>query len=310
MVLPLQSLRNNSGTINNSNGNTTEPHGYYRWYDYKTDKNSSLLKIHNGNVLGNASWGYYCVDYPSGIVKSDAGVMRITLPKNSEGEIIACDVSDYLDYSFANGIFIEPTINIRYLFNVRPAKEQADIIKNTTKPSQKLFYERNGDVTLNCRNDATTFTLRVNNRLPANDFFSPLTQKSITEEGTWGTTYVQGGNIRWFVVQNGNIIYAYTAGTNNAINARFFTFSKSQLTGVNYNEPFEIFAYVTSTTTTTGSSTWTTSAAATTQWKNLANKVPIVYNRCFFTPVTETVTMDGLPREHNRKRTYEHLFTR
>ena len=308
MVLPLYGMRNNNGVVNTSAGSTTEPHGYYRWYDYKTDKASSIVAINNGTALTKTSWGHFCYNYPEGIVKSDVGVMKITLPSTSTGEIIACDISDYLDYVFTGNVFKEPTVNIRYLFNVRPAKEQAEAIKAITKPNLKSFYEHNADVTLNCRHDSTKFSLRVENRLPANYFFYPLTQSSTSDAGTWASTYVQGQSIVWFVVQNNNIIYAYTAGTANAKNARFFTFTKKLLNSINYNEPFEVFAYLSNETST--ATTWNTATAAKAQWSSLANKVPIGYSKCSFKPNREAMTMDSLQMDINRKRTYEYLLTK
>ena len=40
MVLPLQDLRNSSGALTSTGGSPTEPHAYFRWYDYKTGKRS------------------------------------------------------------------------------------------------------------------------------------------------------------------------------------------------------------------------------------------------------------------------------
>ena len=308
MVLPLENIRNALGETTGDDGSDTEPRGYYRWYDYDADGRSNLTSIYSGTTLSSFDWGFACLDYPERYVKKDVAVLNFNAPSDFSGTTrIACDVSDYNDFSITSTGIKEPTINIRYIFNIRPAKDQADEIVSATTPANLSYYENNKRITFNCAADTTHFTLRFENRLPSNYFFYPYTQSSIGEGGSWGTSVLQAKSMVWFVRnKNGQIVYAYSAGTDNAKTARFLLFSKADFPGVGYNEYFEVFGYVSSDVT----SAFTASGVnnATTAWNALANKAPIAYNKCKFMPNRPTLTMGEINASY-RHRTYDYMTT-
>ena len=112
--------------------------GYYRWYDYQTGSNP----YYNANPSDQTTW----VTHPQGasINNSDGDTYGI-YSTNSEGgtipvirgwadgkaHIIACDISNYLDFRNAgtSDTIIEPTLSYRQLFHLRPAQEMADSFK-------------------------------------------------------------------------------------------------------------------------------------------------------------------------------------
>lgn len=112
--------------------------GYYRWYDYETGGNP----FYNANPSDQTTW----VTHPQGtsINYSDGDTYGI-YSTNSEGgtipvirgwadgkaHIIACDISNYLDFRNAgtSDTIIEPTLSFRQLFHLRPAQEMAERFK-------------------------------------------------------------------------------------------------------------------------------------------------------------------------------------
>ena len=112
--------------------------GYYRWYDYQTGSNP----YYNANPSDQTTW----VTHPEGasINYSDGDTYGI-YSTNSEGgtipvirgwadgkaHIIACDISNYLDFRNAgtSDTIIEPTLSYRQLFHLRPAQEMAERFK-------------------------------------------------------------------------------------------------------------------------------------------------------------------------------------
>lgn len=112
--------------------------GYYRWYDYQTGGNP----FYNANPSDQTTW----VTHPQGasINYSDGDTYGI-YSTNSEGgtipvirgwadgkaHIIACDISNYLDFRNAgtSDTIIEPTLSYRQLFHLRPAQEMAERFK-------------------------------------------------------------------------------------------------------------------------------------------------------------------------------------
>ena len=121
--------------------------GYYRWYDYQTGGNP----YYNANPSDQTTW----VTHPQGayINYSDGDTYGI-YSTNSEGgtipvirgwadgkaHIIACDVSNYIDYDLTRtDTIIEPTLSFRQLFHLRPAKEMAEKFKEAA--ANKAFLE-------------------------------------------------------------------------------------------------------------------------------------------------------------------------
>ena len=135
-------------------GNIQEP-GYYRWYAYQTDAASSHLdKTRYGKELkrlqdansdidrGLFAWGLS----HNPTFETVAAIDYVAPSADWEGESIACDASRYLDgidLSTKNMLH-EPTLSIRYIYNVYPAQKIADDIMNAIINSPEAVYETNG----------------------------------------------------------------------------------------------------------------------------------------------------------------------
>ena len=177
-----------------------EPKGYIRWYDYKTDMNSnSLVKWSpawgllkdvydaDGKNRGFFAWKNSTNSDGAGPNKKMQGV-QYKVPEDAasadwKGEEIACDVSKYTDFgpvvSGENQYFThEPTLQIRYIFHIRPAKAMADNIIKTTATDLRtadsdLTIEDNRRIVFGAMNEKAKMSIRVNYK-PSNYFFYAL----------------------------------------------------------------------------------------------------------------------------------------
>lgn len=182
-----------------------EPKGYIRWYDYKNDmahprlsvySNTNLDEVNdeNGNARGLFAWKNKTNSEPTGPSRNTVGV-KYTAPTDAndatwKGEEIACDVSKYTDFdSFEEGYFWnkklyfrrEPTLQIRYIFHIRPAKAMAENIVKTTSTDLRtadsdLTIEDNKRIVFGAKDENAKMSVRVNYK-PSNYFFYPLKPK-------------------------------------------------------------------------------------------------------------------------------------
>lgn len=178
-----------------------EPKGYIRWYDYNTDmanprlsvyNNTNLEKVNdeNGNARGLFSWKNKTNSEPFGPSRNSVGV-KYTAPTDAydatwKGEDVACDVSKYTDFgpvvSGNNQYFTnEPTLQIRYIFHIRPAKAMAENIVKTTSTDLRtadsdLTIEDNRRIVFGAKDANANMSVRVNYK-PSNYFFYPLRPK-------------------------------------------------------------------------------------------------------------------------------------
>jgi hypothetical protein len=117
--------------------------GYKRWYDYETQDDprynadaadrTDWSTVPQGHLMGaqddyGDTYGVYDID------QRDANTPVIKGWANGAAHIIACDVSNYKDYTFkpntTNPVEItEPTLSYRQLWHLRPASEIADAFK-------------------------------------------------------------------------------------------------------------------------------------------------------------------------------------
>ena len=188
----------------NSTDNTTllhdEPKGYIRWYDYKTDMQSNSLvrwspyqgflqevKDKDDKSRGYFGWKNKTNSENPGPTKKSHGVQYV-VPADAadsawEGEEIACDVSKYTDFdpvvSGENQYFThEPTLQIRYIFHIRPAKAMAENIIKTTSADLRtadsdLTIEDNRRIVFGAKDGDAKMSIRVNYK-PSNYFFYAL----------------------------------------------------------------------------------------------------------------------------------------
>ena len=177
-----------------------EPKGYIRWYDYKTDSLSKRLerwsprygylqevKDKDGKSRGFFGWKNKTNSENAGPNKKTHGVQYVP-PADAadsawEGDEIACDVSKYTDFdpvvSGVNQYFQrEPTLQIRYIFHIRPAKAMAENIVKTTSADLRtadsdLSIEDNRRIVFGAKDGDAKMSIRVNYK-PSNYFFYAL----------------------------------------------------------------------------------------------------------------------------------------
>lgn len=175
-----------------------EPKGYIRWYDYNTDMANPRLSVYNTTNLkevndnndkarGLFAWKNKTNSEPFGPNRNRVGV-KYTAPTDADdatwkGEDVACDVSKYTDFDpMVNGkdqyFTHEPTLQIRYIFHIRPAKAMAENIIKTTATDlltadSDLTIEDNRRIVFGAKDANAKMSVRINYK-PSNYFFYPL----------------------------------------------------------------------------------------------------------------------------------------
>lgn len=186
---------------NGSANRSDEPKGYIRWYDYNTDMSAANLSAYGtsslltpvvdaeGNKRGLFSWKTSTATEPNGPNHNTIGV-NYTAPAEADeltwkGEDIACDVSRYIDFGAVNPegttdqyFTHEPTLQIRYIFHIRPAKAMAENIINTTSVDirgkyEDITIEDNRQIVFGAKDVNSDINLKVNYKSSCY-FFYPL----------------------------------------------------------------------------------------------------------------------------------------
>ena len=169
-------------------GSDTEPLAFIRWYDWNTDAKSTYLTASGSeNKLIEKAWGHVAQMLTVKPTHKHVGV-TFTAPDDFASytsEItIVCDVSRYTDgfddsYTY---LLHEPTLSVRYIYHIHPAKEIATAIKskgesltaveNNLKAHEVTkLYEYNGKTVVSLNGDdgnngaSSMFSLRAS--LPA-----------------------------------------------------------------------------------------------------------------------------------------------
>ena len=200
LVLPFDKYEKEIGS-----GSPLEPQGYFRWYDFKTDKANDNLKpvtgtgastlLHNIKS-GGIDYGLFAFNLPQLPVSKNIGV-TYTAPTGASsegwvGEDIACDVSRYIDGLDATKTYLvhEPTLSIRYIFHIRSAKQLADNIMNTAigKNPQRAGYRTYEDgkyITVGMKDENSTLTLRLDLSDAKKYYFHPLADGIYENDGAF-----------------------------------------------------------------------------------------------------------------------------
>lgn len=206
-----------------SKGSDIEYAAYWRWYDNNTYRNNANVSKPSGSSLDNeyddengTSIGltYTATSYSPPTYKRNASVIY-TLPSNVDdwtGDDIAADVSRYTDNlgDVNSKYWSEPTLSMRYIFHVRPAKEIADKIKEAIM--NVGVYENHGSIAFPLKKDATTAegyshatknTLRLDMRGIGNYWFYPFASSNILNQPSpeqFSSTITQCKSISWVVL--------------------------------------------------------------------------------------------------------------
>ena len=135
LALPLEGWSDNDG----DDPSGTEPMGFYRWYDWKTDGHSEYLTKVGSMLNDPTEYGLICnwlgkrLGTANDKFRNLIGV-NFNAPNDfsrmNEEIVVACDVSRYMDGLDDSKQYLvhEPTLSIRYLFHILPAKTIADEI--------------------------------------------------------------------------------------------------------------------------------------------------------------------------------------
>ena len=199
LVLPFDKYENGIGS-----GSPLEPRGYFRWYDFKTDKANDNLSPVTGTgastllnhiVSGSNDYGLFAFNISQDPVSKNVGV-TYTAPAGASsdgwtGEDIACDVSRYIDGLDATKTYLvhEPTLSIRYIFHIRSAKKLADDIMNTAigKNLERAGYRTYEDgkyITVGMKDkSSSTVTLRLDLSDATKYYFHPLANGVYKQDG-------------------------------------------------------------------------------------------------------------------------------
>ncbi len=233
------------------NGTNLEPRGYFRWYNYDTDKASDQLEKYSAdgrlqrmNDAHGINKGLIAYGLSSGPNRNLVGV-RYTRPSDASwtGETIACDVSRYMDG--CNGTFDhEPTLSIRYIFHIMPAEKMADDIKKKlleTGKNRDYSYEDGKGVSAGVKDIYASMTLRLNQNDVTNYYFHPM-DSSYThhvfaedeahkiKETDFSDSVVQASYVQWRVYNSDRTQWAlYTHSSATGVTPRFFDLSLNKI---------------------------------------------------------------------------------
>lgn len=235
-------------------GADLEPRGYFRWYNYDTDKASAQLKVYSSYRSKLKSMkdsrgvdkGLIAYNLSSKPNRNLVGV-KYTRPSDASwiGETIACDVSRYVDG--CNGTFThEPTLSIRYIFHIMPAEKMADDIKQKlleTGKARDYSYEDGKGVSAGLKDASASMTLRLNQNDASNYYFHPMNNINThhvfaedeahqIKESDFSSQVVQASYVQWRVYNSERTQWIYyTHSSSTGVTPRFFDLSLEKLNG-------------------------------------------------------------------------------
>ena len=200
-------------------GNDLEPRGYFRWYNYDTDKASDYLNTADATtkLQKKGDWGLFANNIGTHPTHQLIGVNYKTshVTDSWKGETIACDVSRYVDGMDESRTYLlhEPTLSIRYIFHILPKKKLADDIMAAlcNHDDGNYTYEDNKKVTFGFKDENSELTLRLQLNDITRYSFYPMTAEglkknvydnNITEADFDKSNYVtvlQWSNLVWRV---------------------------------------------------------------------------------------------------------------
>ena len=179
LKLPFQRYDNGS--------NDLEPRGYFRWYNYDTDKASDHLNTADATtkLQKKGDWGLFANNIGTHPTHQLIGVNYKTshVTDSWKGETIACDVSRYVDGMDESRTYLlhEPTLSIRYIFHILPKKKLADDIMAAlcNHNDGNYTYEDNKKVTFGFKDDNSVTTLRLQLNDISRYSFYPMTSDGL-----------------------------------------------------------------------------------------------------------------------------------
>lgn len=250
--LPIVNFTSDSG------GNSLEPRGFFRWYNYDTDYQSA--NIHPYNVTythlqemedeNNLKKGWVAYSISDNAIRRNVGVLY-TRPTdaNWKGETIACDVSRYVD-GIENKTFThEPTLSMRYIFHVIPAEQRADTITEALRSgleskANDLTFEDNKEISVGLKATSSKVHIRLNANDPSLYYFHPMAnanthhvffndeQNKIQAADLTSSSLVKPTNIQWRVYDSSKSKYCWYTYNASEASCRFFEITLDKLNGI------------------------------------------------------------------------------
>ena len=229
-------------------GEPLEPRGYFRWYNYDTDKASAQLETYSYSFRSKlksmkdsrgVDKGLVAYNLTSKPNRKLVGVIY-TRPSDTSwtGETIACDVSRYVDG--CNGTFThEPTLSIRYIFHIMPAEKMADDIKQKlleTGRDRDYTYEDGKGISAGVKDVNASMTLRLNLNDVTNYYFHPMKnidthhvfaedEKYKIKESDFRPEVVQATQVQWRVYNSDKNQFVWWTHKGGSYPPRFFDLS-------------------------------------------------------------------------------------
>lgn len=213
------------------NGTNLEPRGYFRWYNYDTDKASAQLKacsasgkLQSMKDSRGVDKGLIAYNLSSPPNRNLVGAVYTRPADDSwSGETIACDVSRYVDGCSGTSFEHEPTLSIRYIFHIMPAEKMADDIKKKlleTGIARDYSYEDGKGVSAGVKDASASMTLRLNQNDVTNYYFHPMdninTHHVFAEdeahkikESDFRSEVVQTTKVQWRVYNSDKTLWNY-----------------------------------------------------------------------------------------------------
>lgn len=240
------------------NGQNLEPRGYFRWYNYDTDRASVQLKAYSASSKLQSMKDDHGID--KGLIAYNLSSMPnrnlvgavYTRPADASwsGETIACDVSRYVDGCSRTSFEHEPTLSIRYIFHVMPAEKIADDIRQKlleTGRARDYSYEDGKGVSAGVKDIYASMTLRLNLNDVTNYYFHPM-NNSYThhvfaedeahkiKESDFSSEVVQATKVQWRIYNSDKKQFVwYTHKASNGFAPRFFDLSLNLLNSAGTN---------------------------------------------------------------------------
>lgn len=233
-------------------GADLEPRGYFRWYNYDTDKASDQLETYSNFFRSKLKSMKDSRGVDKGLIaynlssKPNRNLVGVVYTRPSDtswtGETIACDVSRYVDG--CNGTFThEPTLSIRYIFHIMPAEKMADDIKQKlleTGIARDYSYEDGKGVSAGLKDASASMTLRLNQNDVTNYYFHPMNninthhvfaedEKYKIKESDFRPEVVQATQVQWRVYNSDKTQYVWWTHRGGDYPPRFFDLSLNLL---------------------------------------------------------------------------------
>ena len=230
-------------------GADLEPRGYFRWYNYDTDKASAQLETYSNSFKSKLNSMQDSRGVDKGLVaynltsKPNRKLVGVIYTRPSDtswtGETIACDVSRYVDGCSGTSFEHEPTLSIRYIFHIMPAEKMADDIKKKlleTGIARDYSYEDGKGVSAGLKDASASMTLRLNQNDVTNYYFHPMNninkhhvfaedEAHKIKESDFSSSVVQASIVQWRVYNSDKTQFVWWTHRGGDYAPRFFDLS-------------------------------------------------------------------------------------